>query len=453
MEDNATPPSPCVQIMPQDSGWAKACSAEIAAIHAANAPARMFIDHVGSTAVAGLESKPVIDLLLTLVDWEDAGRIVAGLAAIGYAEEEAHIELPRHFLARTASSGASVTFHLHLVPLDSKWGRNMLVFRDELVADRELARRYVTLKRQLAAAHPDDLEAYTNGKSEFVTEVLRKAAGTFGNERLLTYQRAELDCARAFQDKALAAQLAVAIVTAISVYSDNNTTQLNFALAGFLLAALWLALTRKQRAHRAAGDQARRVVLLASGLGEHFSAEQRLRVFDGFKVSIADRALVREEEHFASRAPPGYRRLAELIEESAYWTRDLQQASATWLQTTLLIAALAIAGLLWAGILTLSADQGVSFARVAVALLVFLLSSDLIGAIFAHREAAATIAVILQRVETAAARDFPQADILLLMSDYNAAVESAPFALPFVYWFRSAELTRRWRNYLENKRG
>lgn len=443
---------PPIAIVPQHKNWESACTAEIVGIRSATSSLRMFVDQVGSTAIKGLEGKPIIDLLVTPVDWQDADRISSALATIGYVREDAKSALPREFLVKPAANGDAISFHVHIAPRESEWGRNMLIFRDQLAADRSLAKRYAALKRQLAAAHPMDPESYTEGKSEFVKEVLRHADGAFGNERLLTYQRVELDCSRRFQDGALIAQLGVAVVAAISVYSENNIIQLNFAIVGFLLAALWLLLAHKQRSHRAAGDQARRVILLASGLGERFSAEQRLRVFDGFSVSIEGKPLVREEDHFASREAPGYRRLAELIEESAYWTRDLQRSSAAWIRNVMVVTALLIGCALWTGLLALPTDASVSLARVLVAALVFLVSSDLLSSIFAYREAAAAIGVILQRVETAAARDYPSSDVMLLMSDYNAVVESAPFALPGVFRWRNADLTRRWRNYLEQKR-
>lgn len=449
----SNPTSPVlIVIVPHQKSWRSACTAEIICIRSATAGLRMFIDRVGSTAVAGLEGKATIDLLVTPVDWQDADRITAALETIGYAREDATSGLPREFLAKPAAKSGSISFHVHIAPRESEWGRNMLVFRDQLAADRSLAKRYAALKRQLAVTHPSDLEAYSQGKSDFVADVLRHADGAFGNERLLTYQRVGLDRSRRFQDLALIAQLGVAVVAAVSVYSNNNIIMLNFALVGFLLAALWLALAHKQRSHRAAGDQARRVILLASGLGERFSAEQRLRVFDGFSVSIEGRPLVREEDHFASREPPGHRRLAELIEESAYWTRDLQRSSAAWIRNVLAGAALLIGCALWTGLLALPTDASVSLARVLVAALVFLVSSDLLSSIFAYREAAAAIGVVLQRVETAAARDYPSSDIMLLMSDYNAIVESAPFALPGVFCWRNAGLTQRWRTYLEQKR-
>lgn len=440
-----------VRIAPYNCAWADICSIEVEAIRGAVAPARVFIDHVGSTAVQGLDGKPVIDLLITLMDWSEAEKIARSLAALGYQQESVNRNPPRRFLHRTVNIPSVEGIHLHLVPRDSEWGCNMLVFRDELIADGELAIRYAALKRQLAAEHANDPDAYTAAKTDFVRRILRTAAGAFSNDRLLTHQRAELSRAQRYQNLSVLAQLCVAIVAAISVFSDDNGTQLNFAILGFGVAAVWFTFARKQRSHRTAGDQARRVVLLASGLDEHFSAEQRLRIFDKFTVSVGSRSLVREEAYFASRASPGYRRLAELIEESAYWTRDLQETSAIALKWMLLAIGLLMGGALWTGILT-SADTRISIARVLVAMLVFLLSSDVVGAMLAHSEAAGNIGEILQRAEAAAARGYPSADVLLLMSDYNAAVESAPFALPGSFQLRRASLTRRWRAYLENKR-
>lgn len=444
--------SPKVRIVVPDAGWAAICSAEIEAIRSAIAPARMFVDHVGSTAVPGLDGKPVIDLLVTLIDWDDESAAAAALGTMGYKEEGTNSGTSFRYFYRLSPGGSVDAIHLHLTPLDSAYGQDMVVFRDSLMADAELGQRYVSLKRQLATDHPDDVDAYTSGKSEFVSRVLRAASGAFGNDRLLTHQRAELNKAQRYQSFALASQLGVAVVAATSVYSNDNGIQLNLAILGFLLAFVWLSLARKQRSHRSAGDQARRVVLMASGLGERFSAEQRLRIFDKFTVPILGIPMMRDEAYFASRAAPGYRRLAELIEESAYWTRDLQQASATILQTALTAMGMLMALALWIGIPMLPSDVTISMTRALLAILVFMISTDLVGAIFAHREAASTIGEILQRTETAAARGYPTGDVLLIMSDYNAAVESAPLALPGVFALRRASLTRRWRSYLENKR-
>lgn len=443
---------PLIRIVSHGPAMLNACSVEVEAIRAVIAPARAFIDHVGSTSIPGLPGKPVLDLLVSPIAWEDAEKIAGLLAELGYRAESDKDNVRRYFLTKTIGIGSLEAVHLHLTPPHSDWGNNMLAFRDELIADKELANRYTTLRQNLAADHPDDLEAYTLGKTAFVTSVLFSAAGTFSNDRLLTHQRAELGRAQTLQNLVLLSQLCVAGIAALSVYSNDNATLLVLAFAGFIVAGVWLALARRQRFHRNAGDQARRVVLLSSGLGETFSPEQRLRIFDKFEVKIKEHHLTREESYFATRISPSYRRLAEIIEESAYWTRYLQKASAVTLLWALISITLVIAVVILIKAPAISSDANLSMARVLIAFLVFLLSSDIIGAMFAHREAASAIDEIAHRLETAAAHDYPPADMLLIVSDYNAAVESAPSALPGMYKAHGRTLTRRWRVYLQNKR-
>jgi GrpB-like predicted nucleotidyltransferase (UPF0157 family) len=48
----------------------------------------------------------------------------------------------------------------------------MIRFRDALRRDASLAAEYSELKRQLAAQHPNNRAAYTDGKSGLVARVL-----------------------------------------------------------------------------------------------------------------------------------------------------------------------------------------------------------------------------------------------------------------------------------------
>jgi GrpB-like predicted nucleotidyltransferase (UPF0157 family) len=53
------------------------------------------------------------------------------------------------------------------------WDR--LLFRDYLIVHPEVAEEYGASKARLAAAFPNDREAYTRGKTEFITEVTERA--------------------------------------------------------------------------------------------------------------------------------------------------------------------------------------------------------------------------------------------------------------------------------------
>jgi GrpB-like predicted nucleotidyltransferase (UPF0157 family) len=62
--------------------------------------------------------------------------------------------------------------HLHLLVANSeRWGER-LAFWDALRGDPGQVQQYAALKRQLAAEHADDREAYTAAKTDFVRSVL-----------------------------------------------------------------------------------------------------------------------------------------------------------------------------------------------------------------------------------------------------------------------------------------
>jgi GrpB-like predicted nucleotidyltransferase (UPF0157 family) len=56
-------------------------------------------------------------------------------------------------------------------PGERRW-HEQLLFRDRLRIEPALADEYAALKTRAAAEHPDDREAYTQAKAEFIRRVL-----------------------------------------------------------------------------------------------------------------------------------------------------------------------------------------------------------------------------------------------------------------------------------------
>lgn len=130
------------------------------------------IHHVGSTAVAGLAAKPVIDIMAGVSDLEDARAAVPVLESLGYMFWEWDPHPWRLWFLKPEPSHR--THHLHLVEPDHPEFRAKLAFRDRLRHDTVLREGYEQLKRELAAAHPNDRDAYTDAKSAFVLRVLEE---------------------------------------------------------------------------------------------------------------------------------------------------------------------------------------------------------------------------------------------------------------------------------------
>jgi GrpB-like predicted nucleotidyltransferase (UPF0157 family) len=129
------------------------------------------IHHVGSTAVPGLEAKPVVDILVGVESLEAAQDCFGPLARIEYVYAP-YLPDEMHWFCKP--SPARRTHHLHLVPTGSRRFRQELAFRDRLRGDQRLAAEYGVLKRQLAQRYRDDREAYTRAKEEFIRGALAK---------------------------------------------------------------------------------------------------------------------------------------------------------------------------------------------------------------------------------------------------------------------------------------
>jgi GrpB-like predicted nucleotidyltransferase (UPF0157 family) len=164
------PPDEQIRLIPADPEWPTQFKREQEALaEAIGEWVAGGIHHVGSTAVPGLDAKPIIDILAGVQDLESARGCFEPLAGLGYLYAP-YLPEEMHWFCKPDQ--ARRTHHLHLVPVDSQRFRDELAFRDRLRADPRLAADYSALKQGLAERHRDDREAYTNGKGGFIRAAL-----------------------------------------------------------------------------------------------------------------------------------------------------------------------------------------------------------------------------------------------------------------------------------------
>jgi GrpB-like predicted nucleotidyltransferase (UPF0157 family) len=155
-----------IQIVPYDPEWPERFEKERSLLEVKIGPwVTGGIHHVGSTAVPGLEAKPVVDILVGVESLEAARDCFEPLAGIDYLYAP-YLPEEMHWFCKP--SPARRTHHLHLVPAGSRRYRQELAFRDRLRGDQRLAAEYGALKRQLAERYRDDREAYTQAKEDFI---------------------------------------------------------------------------------------------------------------------------------------------------------------------------------------------------------------------------------------------------------------------------------------------
>lgn len=159
-----------IEIAAPDPAWLAAFEREAEALRGALPPdLRATVEHVGSTAVADLAAKPILDLLLIVPDRDRWPELRASAEALGYVFW--HTDPNRPFYVKgLPPSGEARTHHLHVrTPADAA---DEIRFRDMLRQDARLAAGYEALKRHLAALYAADREAYTEGKTAFICAAL-----------------------------------------------------------------------------------------------------------------------------------------------------------------------------------------------------------------------------------------------------------------------------------------
>jgi GrpB-like predicted nucleotidyltransferase (UPF0157 family) len=170
-------PAARVTVEPYDPAW----PARFAQVRDAIAPAlqdvAVAIEHVGSTAVPGLAAKPIVDVDVVVEDVTGVRSAIERLEGLGYRHRGDLGIAGREAFDEPSGSAArrQGAHHLYVCLRGGVALENHLRLRDRLRADPELATAYGELKRGLARAHPNDVDAYAAAKTAFVIAVLREA--------------------------------------------------------------------------------------------------------------------------------------------------------------------------------------------------------------------------------------------------------------------------------------
>lgn len=164
-----------IYMVPHDPQWRLLFQREAEQITAALGSDIVAVHHIGSTAIPNIYAKPVIDLLLVVQDHSALDEKQAMIEAMGYAAlGEFGIPGRRYF--RRDNEFGDRTHQIHAFENGSPQITRHLAFRDYLINNPDAAQEYSDLKRELAAKYPDDIEAYMDGKDEFIQEIDRRAA-------------------------------------------------------------------------------------------------------------------------------------------------------------------------------------------------------------------------------------------------------------------------------------
>lgn len=161
-----------VELHRYDIRWAERFLEHRSRILDALAPAVVDVEHIGSTSVPGLSAKPIVDIVVAVVDITAEEDYLDALLAAGY---ELRTREPGHRLVRTPNRDV----HVHVYERGNAAIDEYLLLRDRLRNDAEDRALYETVKQSLMTQHWDDTNDYADAKSDVIRAIKNRAKASF----------------------------------------------------------------------------------------------------------------------------------------------------------------------------------------------------------------------------------------------------------------------------------
>jgi GrpB-like predicted nucleotidyltransferase (UPF0157 family) len=168
--DSERPPE-AVEVVEYDARWPDRFGRWRSVILEALGETALRVEHVGSTSVAGLPAKPIVDIQVSVLDIALEPAYVSQLEQAGL-QLRTRDDLHRFF---RPFPDQPREVHVHVCPSGSEWERDHVLFRDYLRAHPDARDAYAVTKRRAAELWRDDRLAYTDAKTETVLAIMDEA--------------------------------------------------------------------------------------------------------------------------------------------------------------------------------------------------------------------------------------------------------------------------------------
>ena len=135
-------------------------------------PQAIEFHHIGSTAIKGIMSKPIIDIIIVVNSINSLIKTANILQSQNYivmSKSQNHISLNKGY---TIKGYDEKVFHIHV---RLKNDIDEIYFRDYLNDNFKIAKKYEKLKLKLFKKYKHNRDTYTNKKTAFVKKYTKKA--------------------------------------------------------------------------------------------------------------------------------------------------------------------------------------------------------------------------------------------------------------------------------------
>lgn len=167
-------------LVASDGGWPQQARRVVERIATVSGRRAHRIDHIGSTAVPGLDARDVLDVQVVVNELDTAGQLAddlidAGLIRLGGLRSDTVRDGTTWNKAVATNADPDRAVDCHVRPVDSPAWREALLFRDWLRAHPAGVRDYAHRKHRLAARTWDCIASYRDAKAPFVSSALDQA--------------------------------------------------------------------------------------------------------------------------------------------------------------------------------------------------------------------------------------------------------------------------------------
>jgi GrpB-like predicted nucleotidyltransferase (UPF0157 family) len=168
----ASPPRRArIELRDYDPSWPRLYAREAARIRSVLGQRVVRLEHAGSTSVPGLAAKPVIDIVLEVLDAAEEAAYLPAMEAAGYVLRLREPDWFQHRLLK----GPDTDINLHVFSAGCPETDRMLLFRDWLRGNASDRKLYVRTKRELTARPWTSVQQYADAKTAVIGAILARA--------------------------------------------------------------------------------------------------------------------------------------------------------------------------------------------------------------------------------------------------------------------------------------
>ena len=133
-----------------------------------------YIDHVGSTSIKGIKSKPIIDINIQTDDLDDFKEYTESTVEGNIYTVKKEPTMGGDYLIRKEEDGKVKAF-IHVYKTGDMNCISSIMFRDYMNSHKDEAKKYEALKMELYEKYKDNRHEYTYGKDKYIKGVIALA--------------------------------------------------------------------------------------------------------------------------------------------------------------------------------------------------------------------------------------------------------------------------------------